>query len=198
MKNFFIKMMKIVFICMFLLSLNNVNCKIPAVINGTVTGSDEALFYVALVTNIGQVFCGGTLISKNKVLTAAHCVRFPPAGNPENVFIMYGMKKYRGGKFKPIRALKIVKHPEYRPIDPQRQLLGKNDLAVITLSEDIEENSSTKYAQLQNKQIPPQESVTAYGLGRNNTLNFQQRTFPDELMKAKLVLILIGLILNKI
>ena len=174
-------MNKIALICMFLLSLNYVDCKVPAIINGTVAESDEALYYVEIELQ-GEHNCGGTLIAGNKVLTAAHCVDDVPV-NLTSVKI--GSKIFQDKQIKSIKALKMVKHPKYRAIIPPGTL-AINDVAVITLSENVQETATIRYAKLQNRPIPVNEKVTVYGLGRKNTLNIAPAIYPVVLMKAKL------------
>lgn len=80
--------------------------------------------FIASLQDYGEHFCGGTLIKKNWVLTAAHCVAWGP---PAKVFI--GLhdqtKKGEAEEFTPI---KVIKHPQYdgRTVD--------FDFALIQLS----------------------------------------------------------------
>src|SRR5262245_35267023 len=44
------------------------------IVGGTATTIDQVPFQVALETNSGFQFCGGSILSANWVLTAQHCV----------------------------------------------------------------------------------------------------------------------------
>ncbi len=57
----------------------------PKIVGGTVAGPNDNPFQVALLTksnpdNFNAQFCGGTLVSPNMVVTAAHCSDFVTAG----------------------------------------------------------------------------------------------------------------------
>ena len=183
-------MLKFALICLFLfINFDYSKGKTPAIINGTViTDMDEARFFVGITTKKDKGFfvCGGTLFARNKVLTAAHCFRDFNINNAERVSIKYGTKE-RKDNTKEIKASKIVVHPKYdfHQIKPKK---NKGDLAVITLSEPIEEGANVKYAELQTAQIPVNSKVTVYGWGRTNVLKDPHvegtPEFPSRLLKA--------------
>ena len=45
----------------------------PQIIGGSKAGEGKLPFMVALVTSAGSSFCGGVLVTRKHVLTAAHC-----------------------------------------------------------------------------------------------------------------------------
>ncbi len=68
--------------------------------------------------------CTGTFISKNMLITAAHCV--PKVAS--DVTIKIGNSIFDEKKSQTLNVLKIYKHPDYKK--------GKNDLALIHIEED--------------------------------------------------------------
>lgn len=87
------------------------------VVGGTNAASGEFPFFV----RFGDGSCGGTLISANRVLTAAHCIR---NGAPSTVRI----NSVFAGLGTTHRVCCSKTHPNWNPNDP-----FKNDVAVLKL-----------------------------------------------------------------
>lgn len=106
----------------------------PHIINGVVAGSNEFPFLAALYyktssnSALNNFFCGGSLIAKNKILTAAHCVRNKKA---EDIRVLVGRSKLSGtgGQTRDVAGISI--HPYFR------LSTFENDVAILTLSSDI-------------------------------------------------------------
>lgn len=101
----------------------------PRIVGGTVAADRAYPWLVALEDNTGDQFCGGTLISKNKVLTAAHCCfsgsnLSPDPVGPLRVRVGSNQRGIGGQVFK-VASQAI--HPKFNPITLDY------DVAILTL-----------------------------------------------------------------
>ncbi|MER5179424.1 serine protease [Streptomyces sp. NPDC002896] len=98
----------------------------PQPIVGGTTTTASAYPYVMQITNASQSqFCGGTLVSARKVVTAAHCVDGRTTSNTKVV----GGRTYRNGTNGTVSSVsKIWIHPDYTDAEQG------DDVAVLTLS----------------------------------------------------------------
>lgn len=102
------------------------------VIGGTTTALGEFPMAVGLLnadesSNFYAQFCGGSLISSTRVLTAAHCVRGRSAGS---IDVLVGTN-HLGGSGTRIAASRIHVHPGWSTTT------NDNDLAAIDLAEPV-------------------------------------------------------------
>ncbi|WFB11824.1 serine protease [Streptomyces sp. LX-29] len=96
----------------------------PIVGGSTTTAS--AYPYVMQITDADEnQFCGGTLVTPTKVVTAAHCL----VGENTSSIRVVGGRTYRNGTNGTVaRVSKIWVHPDYRSVTKG------DDIAVLTLS----------------------------------------------------------------
>ena len=169
------------------LALAALNCKAQAAqpVNAAIVGGKEATkgefpFIVSLQDYSGH-FCGGTLIQKDWVLTAAHCVDSKATASSMKVVLGLHELSNMGGT-ETFTAKRIIVHPEYG-----RKLEGDFDFALIQL------NKKSKFAPLALNEleidIPKTESeapvVTTSGWGATS----EGSDVSDSLMKVNLPLV---------
>jgi len=84
----------------------------PFIVGGEVAEKGELPFQVSLQSRLGSHFCGGSLIKKNWVLTAAHCMSGWSKAN--KVVIGMNDQKDKAGT-ETFTSIKTITHPQYNP-----------------------------------------------------------------------------------
>jgi trypsin len=134
-----------------------------------IVGGDEAVkgelpFMVSLQDRSGH-FCGGSLIAKDWVLTAAHCVE---GGGPSSVVIgLHDHQQLEGAEV--FRPAQIISHPNYTDLD--------YDYALIRLDHE----SSYQPIALSSADPVAGSEVTTAGWGYTKESSF---TLPRNLRKV--------------
>ncbi|XP_027716781.1 kallikrein-7 [Vombatus ursinus] len=144
------------------------------IINGEECSRGSHPWQVALF-NGNQLHCGGVLVARNWVLTAAHCMM-----NSYNVHLGKHNLKDRERGSQVIQATRSYRHPQYSTVT------HVNDLMLIKLQRAATLGTNIKPVTLPSKCASPGTSCTVSGWG---TTTSPDATYPEELQCTNVSLI---------
>ncbi|XP_011180898.1 trypsin [Zeugodacus cucurbitae] len=141
------------------------------IVNGEETNIQAHPYQISLQTKSGH-FCGGSIINKDTVVTAAHCLQTNTA---DQLQVRLGSTSHKtGGKLVKVRA--FYAHPGYNK--EQRQ----NDVAIVKLAEPVAESASIRYIDL--AQTSPVTGTSAVVSGWGAKCFFWCVSLPTALQKV--------------
>ncbi|HEX7134413.1 MAG TPA: trypsin-like serine protease, partial [Iamia sp.] len=160
----------------------------PRIVGGTEAAdgawpSQVALVFSDTVDNRDAQFCGGTLIARNWVLTAGHCVSdLGDPGDPSDDFfprvqdieVLVGTQDLQSGGTR-IAVVEFRQHPSWLQYD------GRNDLALLRLDKPAPASIPFQPLTAQNVSPSAGAAVTTTGWG---TTAFGEPNYPTKLRQV--------------
>jgi len=150
--------------------------KISRIVGGKTANTNAWPWMTALVDSNNDVFCGSSLIAKDWVLTAAHCV-YNTAPTSFNVIVNRADLNSNSGD--ELSVEKIIIHPLYNDSTLD------NDLALIKLTSPSQ-YPPIKLLEPYSFQDDDEKSALALGWGN---VSATEDIFPDELQQVELSII---------
>ncbi|XP_046333461.2 trypsin Blo t 3-like [Haliotis rufescens] len=152
----------------------------PRVVNGVDAEEREFPWTVNVEDEESLIgMCGGSIIRKDVILTAAHCVR-SLVRRPKSLRIGYGSTRL--SRLVYVRASRISVHPDYN------QTNGDNDIAVVVLNEALPLNTNLRSICLPEAGASYDSNsrciIAGWGI-----LNENGNRFPGSLQKAAVPLV---------
>ncbi|KAJ1954700.1 hypothetical protein EC988_002290 [Linderina pennispora] len=154
------------------------------IIGGNVAPADKYPFasIIKTVYSDGSLSkCGGTIISRNHVVTAAHCVVRTATGEraiPKNTYAGYGNNVYISQTLVPSR--RVFVHPQYNSTGL------KNDIAVLELPDLPLDGVSVATVPVYKGSLFPGMSATAIGWGLTNMTDPHSPSYPLKEAEVKI------------
>ncbi|KAJ8675710.1 hypothetical protein QAD02_011496 [Eretmocerus hayati] len=139
--------------------------------------------FMASIRYAGKAICGGSIISTNAILTAAHCMKDKDFLDLLYVKVGDSDINFRGSWH---QVAKVLKHEEYQEIDGEQRMM--NDIALLKLKEPIKiDNRTTRTIQLleESDNARNYRSGTLIGWGRYPTI--VNKTVPNPNGKGTIV-----------
>lgn len=131
--------------------------------------------------SLGRALCGGTLITNQALVTAAHCVMDITSGKPlppRAITVRLGSQLIT--EQRAVQAVQIHPHPAFS------ELTAQNDIAVIIIPPVTVFNKSLKRADIYRGPLQTGTHLTAVGWGLTDPSG-SPTTLPDALQQTNLV-----------
>ncbi|KAJ2336659.1 serine-type endopeptidase activity protein [Coemansia sp. RSA 2681] len=153
------------------------------IIGGFASGSSEHPYAVSLniTTSLGSGLCGGTLLTDQVIVTAAHCAIDLDLGTPlsaSSVRVGLGSQKLSQQRF--VQALEVHANPKFQP----PELVG--DIALIIIA-PVKFGPHLQPATVYAGHIPEGTRLTAVGWGMTRTDGSGFGRVPNALRETELI-----------
>ncbi|SEG64007.1 Trypsin [Saccharopolyspora kobensis] len=135
------------------------------VLGGTAATIDEAPWLVALTDDQGRQFCGGTLLTPIKVVTAAHCMQEPLTGGqrePQRLRAIAGRTDLSTTDGTVAEVDRVWVHPGFRGYT------SGDDVAVLTLHRPLRQPLLEVVEQGETEPYRPGTVGRVYGWGKTS------------------------------
>lgn len=142
----------------------------------------EDFFWQVSISYRDRHVCGGSIISENQILTAAHCVfRINYPVQYKYILIRAGSRHHNKDGVV-VKISKIVQHPDFN-----RPTYLNNDIAVIILEEKLKFSSTIGRipVPLQDEVLRPDSMVSITGWGQTHTRISLKVAGTDNLLAVK-------------
>ncbi|HET7092358.1 MAG TPA: serine protease [Thermomicrobiales bacterium] len=160
----------------------------PQIINGEPVDPGQDRFVVAVLdlsrgpTQFEQQFCGGSIIGRKYVLTAAHCVTNPTPTGPLAVLIDQVELDGTGGLTVPVKSFRA--DPDFDPV------VFSNDAAVLTLAKKIPRQRGQRIDLVASGDHSREQAGNVVAVaGWGDTNPDDQDDFPTHLMQADVAIV---------
>jgi len=157
----------------------------PRIVGGKEVDPRYRLPYQALVypcvSGVGCFLCGGTIVNKKYIITAAHCTEYQ-GSTITNVNVAIGEQNIcdgltnEGGSF--ISAKRVINHPDYGNHD--------NDIALLELSKEITFTDRIKPACLPTSEIKDYSGWASTISGWGGTIAYAPGNRPHQPQQCEL------------
>ncbi|KAJ2664756.1 hypothetical protein IWW48_000704 [Coemansia sp. RSA 1200] len=128
----------------------------PRILGGSEANKSEYPFIVYLQNKAEKTFCGGSIISDDWVITAAHCIKTASA---DDIKLYIGMAEYNPDPSKATAVTSVTVHPAY---DDSSMV---NDLALLKLGSPITSSGNSSTISIDTTSVGDGVTVTALGWG---------------------------------
>ncbi|KAJ1668464.1 hypothetical protein IW140_000295 [Coemansia sp. RSA 1813] len=128
----------------------------PRILGGSDASKSDYPFIVYLQNTAEKTFCGGSIISEDWVLTAAHCIKTASASD---IKVYIGQAEYNPDPSKATAVSSITTHPGY---DDSSMV---NDLSLLKLAKPITTSGNSSTISVDTTSVGDGVTVTALGWG---------------------------------